>query len=156
MAIQTGSGVSLSIGTTAAATTLAQFQADSYTTVGEVAEIGEFGDERAIVSFMALADGRVRKARGSANAGDAVITFAYDSTNVGQDGLRNAFNAVSQSADEFNFRVLFNDQISVNPTTWYFRARISQRRVQNITNDNIITVQVTLAINSALVELEAA
>jgi hypothetical protein len=156
MAIQTGSGVSLAIGTTAAATTLGQYQADSYTTVGEVSEIGAFGDERNVVSFLSLADGRVRKARGSANAGDAQVTYAYDSTNSGQDNLRTAFNTVSQSADEFNFRVQFNDSLGSNPTTWYFRARITQRRVQNITTDAIVMVNATLAINSALVEQEAA
>lgn len=156
MAIQTGSGVTLAIGTTASATTLAQFEADSYTAVGEVAEIGEFGDERTVVTFMSLADGRVRKARGSADAGDCQITFAYDSTNSGQDALRTAFKVASQSLDEYNFRVQFNDSLGVNATTWYFRAKITSRRVQSITNDGIVTMVARLSINSAMVEKEAA
>jgi hypothetical protein len=156
MAIQTGSGVSLAIGTTAAASSLGQYEADTYTTVGEVSEIGEFGDERAVVEFMSLADSRVRKARGSANAGDCQVTYAYDSTNSGQDALRTAFLVTSQSADEYNFRIMFNDQISTNPTTWYFRAKITARRVQSVSNDNIVTVVATLAINTAMTEKEAA
>jgi hypothetical protein len=156
MAIQSGAGVALAIGTTLAASTLGGFQADAYTTVGEVSEIGAFGDERNVIKFLSLADGRVRKARGSADAGDAVVTYAYDSTNSGQDNLRTAFNTVSQSADEFNFRVTFNDSLGTNATTWYFRAKIFTRRVQNITTDGIVMVQATLGINSALIEQEAA
>lgn len=161
MAIQTGSGVTLSIGTTQAVDfdsgTQGDFEGDSYTEVGEVSEIGEFGDERTVVEFISLADGRVRKARGSANAGDAVITYAYDSTDTGQDALKSAFEETSQAADEFNFRVRFNDAPeSGTPSTFYWRARITSRRVQSITNDGVVTVQATLAINSPIVEVAAA
>lgn len=158
MATQTGSGVTLSIGTTQAAANQAAFESDTYQAVGEVSEIGEFGDERTIVEFISLSDGRVRKARGSANAGDAVVTYAYDSADDGQDDLKDAFEATSQSADEFNFKVEFNDAgigSPSSPSTFYWRARVTSRRVQSITNDGIVTVQATLAINSPIIEVAA-
>lgn len=156
MATQTGSGVTLGIGTTTAADTESEFDADSYVDVGEVSEIGEFGDERQVVEFIALADGRVKKARGSANAGDAVIVYAFDGSDGGQDDIKDAFEVSSQTADEFNFRIVFNDSGGVNGTTFYFRAKVTSRRVQSISNDNTITVQATLAINSAIIEKAAA
>jgi len=156
MTVQTGTGVTVAIGTIATATTLAQFEADSYTAVGEVSEVGEFGDARNIVTWSSLADGRVRKARGSADSGDVPVTYGYDSTNSGQDAIRTAFNVTSQSADEFNFRVQLNDQISTNPTTFYFRARIAGLRMQSISNDGIVTRVAQLAVNSAVIEKEAA
>lgn len=161
MAIQTGSGVTLAIGTTAAidfdSGTQGDFEADAYEVVGEVSEVGEFGDERTVVEFISLADGRVRKARGSANAGDAVVTYAYDSNDQGQDDLKSAFEEASQAADEFNFRVQFNDAPeSGTPTTFYFRARITSLRVQSVTPDGVITRQATLAINSPILEVAAA
>jgi len=156
MAVQTGSLATLALGTTAAATTLAQFEADSYTSVGEVSEIGAFGDERKVVPWISLADARTRKARGSADAGDMMVTYGYDSTNGGQDNLRTAFATVSQSADEFNFRVQLNDSLGSNPTTFYFRGKVTQRRVQSISADNIVTVNATIAINSAVIEKESA
>ena len=154
MAIQSGTGCTISIGTTAAATSAEEFAQDDYTEVGEVSEIGEFGDQRNIVTFTSLADGRVRKARGTADAGDVPVTYAFDGGDEGQDALKTAFEELSQSADEFNFRVQLSDGL-ITPTTFYFRARVSSRRVQSITNDGIVTVQAMLAINSPVVEVAA-
>lgn len=152
MAIQSGTGCTIAIGTTLAAVNAGQFAQDDYTVVGEVSEIGEFGDQRSIVTFTSLADGRVRKARGTADAGDVPVTYAFDGGDEGQDAIRDAFEEQSQSADEFNFRIQLSDGIAT-PTTFYFRARVTARRVQSITNDGIVTVQAMLAINSPVVEV---
>ena len=108
MTTQNGSGVTIAIGTTQAASNLTEYEADSYTVAGEIAEIGEFGDERNIVEFLSLADSRVKKSRGSANAGDAPVTYAFDGSDSGQDAIKAAFDVTSQAADEFNFRIQFN------------------------------------------------
>jgi hypothetical protein len=157
MAIKTGTGCTLAIGTTLAVPngTQAQYEADTYTNVGEIEEIGEFGDERSVVEFAALGDGRMQKARGVANAGDATVTYAHKTADAGQDAVKTAFEATSQSADEFNFRVLLNDQISTNPTKFYWRARITGRRVLAITNDGVVKVRATLAINTTVLEVAA-
>lgn len=156
--MKTGSGVTLAIGTTVAATTQAEFEADTYAVAGLVEEIGEFGDQRNSVQFLSLADSRVQKARGAADAGDATVTYAHETGDGGQDALKTAFETASAAADEFNFRVEFNDQITPstgNPTTFYFRAKIMGRRVQSITADGVVKVQATLAINSPVLEIAA-
>ena len=162
MPIQTGAGATIAIGTTiytgspqALPNSLATFKAISYTPIGEVSEIGEFGDERTIVPFISLADGRTRKSRGSADAGDIQITFAYDASNAGQDALATAFAVASQNLDQYPFRVRLNDATGTGSpanvgTTYYFGAKITQLRTQAISNDGIVTKVATLAINTAV------
>lgn len=158
MTLKTGTGCTIAIGTTLAAPngTQAEYEADSYTTLGQVESIGDFGDQRNSVQFTGLSDGRVQKARGAADAGNSVVSYAHQTADGGQDALKAAFEATSQATDEFNFRVLLNDQISTSPTKFYFRAKVMQRRVQEIKNDGIVMVQAELAINSAVLEVAAA
>jgi hypothetical protein len=162
MAIQTGAGATIAIGgsiygspNTTLAESLVEFKAITYTQIGEVEEIGEFGDERTIVPFISLADGRTRKARGSADAGDLQITFAYDAADAGQDALQTAFNVSSQNLDQYPFRVRLNDATGLGSptnigTTYYFGGKITQLRTQSITNDGIVKKVATIAINTAV------
>src|SRR3990172_3503863 len=111
MAIKTGTGCTIAIGTVLAAPngTQAEYEADSYTALGEVESIGAFGDQRSSVQFASLSDGRMQKARGIADAGDTVVTFAHKTGDAGVVALKAAFAATSQATDEFNFRVSLND-----------------------------------------------
>lgn len=156
--IKTGTGCTIAIGTTLATTngTQSEYEADSYTSVGDVESIGEFGDTRNSVTFAALSDGRNRKARGTADAGDSVVTYAHKTADSGQDAIAAAFAATSQSTDEFNFRVQLNDQISTSKTTFYFRARVMSHKLLEITNDGVVRKQATLGINTAVLEVAAA
>jgi hypothetical protein len=158
MAIKTGTGCSIAIGTVLATPngTQAEYEADTYTSLGEVETIGEFGDVRTSVQFTSLADGRVQKARGVKDAGDSVIVFAHKTGDSGHAALKSADEATSQATDEFNFRVQLADTISTSPTKFYFRARVLGRRVLEITNDGVVRVQATLAINTAITEVAAA
>lgn len=166
MTIQTGAGATIAIGSSpfvgsplAIPNSLAQFQAVSYTVIGEVSEIGEFGDERTIVPFISLNDGRTRKARGSADAGDLQVTFAYDADDAGQVALQAAFEVSSQTADQYPFRIRFNDGSAGSPlglgTTHYFGGKITQFRIQSISNDNVITKVAIIGINTEVFDVAA-
>lgn len=157
MTFKTGVGTTIAIGTTLATPggTQAEYEADTYTTVGETESVGPFGDERTQVRFISLADGRVQKARGSADAGDQTIVYAHKTGDAGQAALAAAYAATSQATDEFNIRVRFNDAVTVNPTTWYYRARVMSQRVREITNDGSILVEAILAINTKPLEIAA-
>jgi hypothetical protein len=156
--IKTGTGASLAIGTTLAVPNgdQATYETDSYTPVGNVEHLGEFGDERNKVTFVSLADGRVNKARGAADAGDMEVVWAHTTAEGGQLAMAAAFAAASQATDEFNFRVLFNDQISTNPTKRYFRGRIGSLRVDQVTNDGVILVKAMIWITTTVLEVAAA
>lgn len=157
MTIKTGTGSSIAIGTTLSTSggTLAEYQADTYTTIGNTESIGAFGDERTSVQFASLADSRMQKARGIANAGDQTIIFADTTGDAGQAALEAAYEATSQSTDEFNFRVQLNDSLGSNPTTYYYRARVPTLQVQDITNDGVVMVRAVLAINTAILKQDA-
>lgn len=157
MAIKTGTGSTIAIGTVLATPngTQAEYEADSYTTIGKTESIGPFGDERSIVRFTSLADGRTQKARGVADAGDQTIVYAHDTGDAGQVALTAAFAATSQSTDEFNFRVQFNDAITTTPTKRYYRARVSTQRVREITPDGVVLVEAVLIINTTVLEVSA-
>ena len=158
MSFKTGSGCSIAIGTVLATTngTQTEYEADSYVSVSEEATIGPFGDVRQSVEFISLENSRVQKARGSANAGDQEITFAHKTGDAGQAAMKAAFAVTSQTADEFNFRVQFNDQISTNPTKFYFRARVMSYQVQEISPNTPLLVKAMLGINTAILEVSAA
>lgn len=158
MSFKTGAGCTIAIGTTLAAPngTQAEYEADTYVTVSENATIGPFGDERQSVEFISLADSRTQKARGSADAGNQEITFAHKTGDAGQLALKAAFEVTSQTADEFNFRVQFNDSLGTNPTKNYFRARVMSRQVQEISTNSPLLVRATLGINTAILEVSAA
>jgi hypothetical protein len=157
MTIKTATGATIAIGTVLAVpnNTLAEYQADSYTAIGDVESVGEFGDAREIVAFASLSDGRRQKARGIADAGDVPVVYADKTGDNGQLAMEAAFAATSQATDEFNFRVTLNDQISSNPTRYYFRARVPQLRVQPLANDAVVKIQAVLAINTAVVKQAA-
>lgn len=158
MAIKTATGSTLAIGTTLATPngTQAEYEADSYTTVGSVESISEFGDQRSSVTFASLGDGRMQKARGIADAGDIEVVYAHSTGEAGQAAMKAAFAATSQSTDEFNFRVQLNDQISTSPTRYYFRARVLSDRQLELTNDGVVRKKAMLAINTAVREVDAA
>ncbi len=155
MSIETGANWDISIGTTTPATDIAAFDLDTYNVIGKVSEIGEFGDSREIITFLELTSARVLKARGPADAGDAPLTFARDEADAGQIALEAAFN-VSTAADEFNFRVRAADSGGTNPTTWYFRAKVSDFRQQSTVANTVKTLLATLAINSPVLKKAAA
>jgi hypothetical protein len=157
MAFKTGTGSTIAIGTVLATPngTQAEYEADSYTNIGDIENIGPFGDERSIVRFTSLADGRVQKARGVADAGDQTISYAHKTGDAGQVALLAAFAVTSQAADEFNFRVQLNDAITTNKTTRYYRARVASQRVREITNDGAVIVEAILAISTAVLEVAA-
>lgn len=157
--VKTGTGAKLAIGTVLATPngTKAEYEADSYINIGDLAEVPEFGDERAAVKFTALSDGRTRTARGVADAGEMEITYAHLTGDAGQDALKAAFAATSQNADEFNFRLQFADQISTSPTTLYFRARVlSAPRYKGLTPDGVVLIGAKLAVNTTVLEVPAA
>lgn len=157
MTLKTSANCKLYIGTTAAATDLTTFEADTYTEVGSIEDLGEFGDAFNAVTFTSLGDGRVRKLKGTKDAGDMTIVVAMDTSDTGQDALVAA--AEDDQSDGYNIKVELNDQITPstgNPTTFFFRAQVMGARIAVGAADNVIRRNVTLAIDSAVLMQEAA
>lgn len=149
MALQTSANCKFHIGTTTAAEDLATFEADTYTAVGSIEELGEFGDQFNAVTFTSLGDGRVRKLKGTKDAGDMTLVVAFDAGDAGQTALVAA--SEDTGSDGYNCKVELEDG-----TLFYFRAQVMGARIAVGGSDNVIRRNVTLAIDSAVLMKEAA
>ncbi|MGJ3264874.1 MAG: phage tail tube protein [Salinarimonas sp.] len=139
----------------AAATSAAEFEADTYTAIKEVEDIGEFGDEAEEITFLSINDARVRKAKGARDAGALELVCAFDAADAGQVLMRSA----SASDAEFNFRVTLNDKpagVGSTPSTFYFKALVSASKVGLGGANDIAKETFTLSISSGIVAVPAA
>src|ERR1044072_4808175 len=93
MTVNTAGGATLYIGTSAIPANiddltdmqaLAEFQADSYIEVGEIEDLGDFGDESEAITFTALKNSRTRKFKGPRDAGPTEIVVGDAPTDDGQ------------------------------------------------------------------------
>lgn len=166
MTVNTASGTRFFLGTTApiefppdfdptdpvqAAAVIAQFEADSYIEVGEVEDLGEFGDEAELVPFASLQDGRVRKYKGTRDAGTMPVTTGHDPTDEGQT----AMIAAEASPLDYNIKVELNNAVTLGGTNEinYFYGKISSKRKNVGTANNIVRKSFNVAVNSPVVEI---
>jgi hypothetical protein len=91
----------VSVGGVTAAYTEVALAADTYTLIGGVRTIGEFGDTYQTISVDEVNDGRTRKAKGTANAGTMQLTCSRLVDDAGQI----AMIAAAESLDAFNIKV---------------------------------------------------
>lgn len=153
MSIATASGARFYIGTTQAASTLSDYQADSYIEVGEVEDLGEFGDESAEVQFISLADERVQKLKGARDAGTLPVICGADDSDEGQD----AMIAAEAEKLDYNFKVVLNDAqtLSGNGSEHYFRGKVMGKRLNVGTANNVVRRNFSVGINTAIISQDA-
>lgn len=156
MGINTAAGSKLYLGTTAAHANQAAYEADTYTQIGTIEDLGEFGDAYNSVTFESLSDARTQKYKGTADAGDINLVVGFDGTDTGQDNLKTALD--DTGTDDYNFKVTLNDMPSggTNPTTFYFSGKVMSRRIQAGTVNNIVRASVQIGINTSIIEVAAA
>lgn len=159
MALSTTAGARIFIGTTANATTLLQFEADTYVEVKYVEDLGEFGDEAAEVEFVAVnvddveSTGRKMRFKGSRDAGVLNLVCGRDPLDNGQRAL---IAAEKNSDDEYNLKIVANDApVGGTPTTFYMRVMVMSAKVNFSGADDVTRINFAIAINSAILEVEA-
>lgn len=150
--INTASGAKLFIGGTTAASTLIAFQALVWTEVGEVEDLGEFGDESESISFTALSDARTRKKKGPRDAGTITVVTGDDMLDQGQI----AMEAAEASPLDYNFKVQLNDAITLAgvDSTHYFRGLVMSKR-RNVGNaSNIVRRTFNVGVNTTILSTD--
>lgn len=150
MTVNTASGAKLYIGSANSDrnTALLDYQADSYVEVGEIEDLGEFGDDSARIDFTALSDGRTRKFKGPRDAGEMNIVVGDDPTDEGQVALE----AAEAQPLDYNFKVELNDALTIggNNSTHYFIGKVFSKR-RNVGNaSNVVRRNFTIGVNSAI------
>lgn len=154
--LNTAAGCRIAIGGKTGADTETKYKADTYVDIGEVEDLGEFGDTFSNVNFISLRDGRVRKYKGTADAGDLTLTVGLDNGDAGQKALKVAHK--DRSKGDYNIKITLNDGDPdatpvINPTTFYQRGKVMNNTVAPGSADNVVRRNVTIAINSDILEL---
>lgn len=148
--IFTASGTKIFIGPSTATTPAdaAAYAALTWTEVGLVETIGEYGDESSAVTFAALGDGRMRKGKGARDAGTLAVTVAHDPTDVGQQALE----AAEGTNNNFVFKVVLPNRLTASGTDEinYFKGLVMSKRLNVGGNDNVVRRTFSIAVNSAL------
>jgi hypothetical protein len=132
---------------------LASYEGDTYVEVGEVGDLGNFGDTANIVNFTSLSDRRVRKRKGSYDAGTMALTCASDPQDPGQLAL------IAALANDlrYNFKVVLDDKLTESGvgTTLYFGALVASKQRQVGNAESVLTMVFNVAIDTPITEVEA-
>jgi hypothetical protein len=153
MPINTAAGTRLSIGprltadlpdTEAAAITL--LSGLTYVEVGELSNIGDYGDEVGDVTFAALADSRTRHLKGLADAGSVDLSIGFD---VGDEGQL-ALVAAQKDRSQFDYPIKVE---YVDGLVDYFAAKVMSSRKTVGGAEDVIMRTVTIGINSGIYEV---
>ncbi|MGE8335745.1 hypothetical protein [Pseudomonas laurylsulfatiphila] len=154
--LNTAAGCRFSLGGKTGAETETEYKADTYVDVGEIEDLGEFGDTFSSVTFSSLSDGRVRKFKGLADAGDLTLTVGLDNGDAGQGALKVAHK--DRTTGDYNIKITLNDgdpdaTPPVLPTTFYMRGKVMNNTVAAGAADNVVRRNVTVGINSEILEI---
>lgn len=152
MTVTTTAGSKLYIGPVRASTvdTLAEYEALSWTEVGEIEDMGSLGDQSNSVTFTSVGDSRTRKLKGARDAGTMSLRIGRDALNPGQIALA----AAEQTKFEYAFKVEIADSRGAGYTNSfrYFGALVMSQREELGTVDNVPKLMADLAVNTAIVK----
>ena len=138
----TSAGTTIAIGDAEPATyDKAGFEALSWTVIGEVTDIPEFGRLYNLVTHNPLAGRQTVKRKGSFNDGSLTIQYAIDETDAGQT----AIEALIDSDVNQSIRVVLQSTKHI-----YFVAQIMSNPITIGTVDNITTKSVQLEVTDAI------
>ncbi len=158
MTVQAAAGTKIYIGTTATppniedlsdAAALAEFQADSYIEVGEVENLGEYGDQSQDVTFESLSDSRTRHLKGTRDAGVLPLVVGDDPDDEGQVALVDA----EASNLDYNFKIVLNNALTLGGTGQvdYFYGKVMSKRKSVGGVNDVVRSNFSVGINSRIV-----
>lgn len=115
MTVRTSAGTTLKVTADAPATfDTTGYGALTYTGVGEITDLGEFGREFALVTHNPVASRGTQKFKGSFNEGVINLTLGLDTDDAGQILMKTAsladaaysFEVVTQNGDKYFFQAI--------------------------------------------------
>lgn len=134
--------------------TAAEYAALTWVEIGEVEDMGEFGDESSDVTFSAVSDGRVRHLKGVRDAGTLALVCGRDPLDAGQVALK----AAEKTKFSYPIKVQAADAPSEDYTdsVYYFNAKIMSARDNYGSVDNVVRTTFNLGIDSKIIEVPSA
>lgn len=153
--IASSSGVKFYIGpVNTVANDAAAYALLTWTEVEPTESIGEFGDQATAVNFTALSDSRVRKAKGTDDAGDITVVCGDSPRNVGQIALK----AAAKTKFAYAFKAVLADAPDADSTDTihYFRGKVMSSRLGGLSANSVVTRNFNVAIDSEIIEVPTA
>ncbi len=145
---QSAAGAKIYIGPVTAAATVSAYAALSYTEIGGVESISEFGDAAGQITFTGLSDNRVQKLKGAYDAGDITVVAAWGPRDAGQIAARTA------AGTKFSYavKVVFEDSPDANDTdsTFYFHAKVMSAKKSVGAANDVLKETYVLGIDTAI------
>ena len=141
MTVRTSAGTTLKISANAPATfNVAGYSALTYTAVGEITDLGEFGREFTLVTHNPVGSRGTQKFKGSFNEGTMNLSLGLDTDDAGQVLMK----AASLSDGPYSFEVT-----TQNGDTYYFQAMVMSFKVGVGSVDSITTATCTLELTTS-------
>jgi hypothetical protein len=146
----TAAGSRVYIGTTTPFDTITTYETETWTEVGEVEDLGQYGDQYQDVTITTLADQRTKHFKGNLDAGTITIQCGADPTDTGQMAMTAAF----ASPLDYNFKVALDDKLtnSGTPTIQYFSGKVMSKRRNVGNSSNVVRQNFDVGINTEILE----
>lgn len=149
MTVQTSTGLILAVSAGEPATVDASgFGALTYTTVGEVTDVPEYGPTTDVVNHQPLATGITEKYKGFTDYGSTSVGLGYDSSDAGQTILK---TASTPGSGTFNTNHSFRATYSDGSIDYFFGQVFSYTKAPGGAN-SIVASTANIEINSVIVE----
>ncbi len=141
MTVRTSAGTTLKVSSGAPLTfNAAGYEDLTFTSVGEITDLGEFGREYALVTHNPVGTRGTKKFKGSFNEGTMNLTLGLDTDDAGQILMK----AASSSDSPYSFEVT-----TQNGDTYYFQAMVMSFKVGIGSVDSITTASCTLELTTS-------
>lgn len=141
MAVRTSAGTTLKVSASAPATfNSTGYAALTFTAVGEITDLGEFGREYALVTHNPVGTRGTQKFKGSFNEGTMNLSLGLDTDDAGQVLMK----AASLADTAYSFEV-----VTQNGDKYYFQAMVMSFKVGVGSVDSITTSSVTLELTTS-------
>lgn len=140
MTVMTSAGTTIGISASAPATfNTTGYDALTFTSIGEVTDLGEFGREYALVTHNPLGSRGTVKKKGSFNEGSISLQVGLDTDDAGQILLKSA----SLSDSNHSFKVT-----TQNGDIYYFQAQVMSFKVGVGSVDQVTSATIMLELTT--------
>lgn len=147
MAVLTSTGTLFSVSAAEPATqTVAGYGALTFTQVGEITDLGEYGANAQVVTHEPLETGVVEKFKGFIDFGSMSVGLGRDADDAGQAILSTGVTGANKNLNH-SFKVTYQDG-SID----YFQARIFSYTKNPGASNSIVSSTAQIEINTAIVE----
>lgn len=141
MSVDSTAGTTLKISASTPATfDVAGYAALTYTNIGEITNLGEFGREYALITHNPIGNRGTVKRKGSFNEGNMDLQLGLDKNDAGQIIAK----AASISDDDYSFEVTTQDG-----GKYYFQAQVMKFKVGLGGVDDIKSASINLEITTS-------